>query len=310
MRRGGALAVFAALIALLAAAPAPAATPLRCNGEFHLCKRTFDRVVLPATHNSMSAQSLGWAIPNQQVDIPTQLAAGVRGFLLDTYYGHRRPDGVVVTDPTPTPDSRLYLCHVACALGATPLVEALASIRSFLVANPNNVLAIINEDSVSPADFEREVRASGLFKNVYRGAPGPRWPTLAAMIQARQQVLVLAERNAGAVPWYHRAYDGILQETGYSWASPDQIVKPANWSASCAPNRGGRNGSLFLMNHWSPPVAPTPAGSAVVNAAEVLVGRAEACRAARGLLPTIVAVDMFPSGGLLEAVRWLNAARR
>jgi hypothetical protein len=38
------------------------------------------------------------------------------------------------------------------------------------------------------------------------------------------------------------------------------------------------------------------------------VGRATACRELRGLIPTIVAVDMFRSGGLFEAVRRLNAA--
>ena len=61
------------------------------------------------------------------------------------------------------------------------------------------------------------------------------------------------------------------------------------------------------MNHWSPPLAPNPATSAAVNAADVIEGRAQTCARVRGKLPTIVAVDMFPAGGLLEAVRRLNA---
>jgi hypothetical protein len=289
------------------AGSASAAFPLRCNGDQRLCDRPFDKVVLPAAHNAMSAQSLGWSIPNQQVGIPEQLALGVRGFLLDTYYGHARPDGTVVTDRTPTADSRLYLCHVVCEIGATPLVEVLRRMRSFLVSQPGNVLAIVNEDSVSASDFAREVRRSGLINHVYQGPPGPAWPTLRKMIGTRRQVVILAERDSGNVPWYHEAYGGILQETAYTWANPSQLTDPANWPASCAPNRGGRSGSLFLMNHWSPPVAPNPATSALVNAADVLEGRALACRAARGLMPTIVAVDMFQSGGLFEAVRRLNA---
>ena len=36
-------------------------------------------------------------------DIPEQLQLGIRGFLLDTYYAHRQPDGTVVADPGPTP---------------------------------------------------------------------------------------------------------------------------------------------------------------------------------------------------------------
>jgi hypothetical protein len=61
------------------------------------------------------------------------------------------------------------------------------------------------------------------------------------------------------------------------------------------------------MNHWSPPLAPNPATSAVVNAASTIVGRARACRAVRGKLPTVIAADMVQAGGLVQAVRWLNA---
>jgi hypothetical protein len=130
------------------------------------------------------------------------------------------------------------------------------------------------------------------------------------MIRTRGQVVMLAEHHSGDVPWYHEAYRGTLQETAYNWPTPDLITDPARWPASCAPNRGGTTGSLFLMNHWSPPVAPSPATSAIVNATHVLVGRAEACRALRGLTPTIVAVDMFESGGLFEAVHELNSELR
>ena len=300
------LAVTLTLLAsLLAAGTSAARAP--CNGDRSLCDRHFDHVVLPAAHNAMSAASLGFAFPNQPVGIPDQLAQGVRGFLFDTYYAHREPDGTVLVDPTPTPQSSLYLCHVACQIGATPLIDVLRAMRSFLNRNPRNVLAIVNEDYVSPADFNREFKRAGLRRHVWRGRTGPRWPTLRTMIRQRRQVVVLAEHDSGNVPWYHEAYAGILQETNYNWPLAAQITDPANWPASCAPNRGGRTGSLFLMNHWSPPFGPTTAGSAIVNATNVLVGRARACRATRGLMPTIVAVDMFQSGGLFAAVRQLNA---
>ena len=64
------------------------------------------------------------------------------------------------------------------------------------------------------------------------------------------------------------------------------------------------------MNHWSPPVAPSPATSAVVNAADTIVGRANTCAFVRGAIPNIVAVDMFQSGGLFEAVARLNRRLR
>jgi hypothetical protein len=306
----------AAIIAGLALATgltgtAAARQPERCNGEAALCDRPLERVVLPAAHNAMSARSLGWQIPNQQVAVPEQLALGIRGLLIDTYYGHRLADGTVVNDPAPTAGSELFLCHVLCQLGATPLQDALGAIRAFLEAHPDNVLVIVNEDGIAPEDFAGAVRRSGLLRHVYKApppGPGRAWPTLRQLIVRRQQVVMLAERDASGVSWYHEAYDGILQETPYNWPAPSQLTTPGNWPATCVPNRGGRTGSLFLMNHWSPPVAPDPAVSAQVNATDVLTGRARACQAARGKLPNIVAVDMFESGGLFEAVRQLNAS--
>jgi hypothetical protein len=308
MRLRVVLALAAAALALPAPAVAAPKGPLRCNGDAALCDRPFDHVVIPATHNSMSSQALGWGIPNQQLSIPGQLRAGIRGFLIDTYYGHRQPDGVVVNDAVKTPQSDLYLCHVLCQLGATPLVDALRAMRDQLVADPGSVLVIINEDYIAPKDFRKAVQASGLRKYVYKGAPGPTWPTLREMIAKHQRVVVLAEHDSGRVRWYHEGYaEGILQETPYTWPAPSNLTDPAQWEASCRPNRGGTTGSLFLMNHWSPPVAPNPVTSAAVNAADVIEGRARTCARVRGRLPTIVAVDMFPAGGLLEAVARLNA---
>ena len=69
---------------------------------------------------------------------------------------------------------------------------------------------------------------------------------------------MLADREATGDPdWYRPTYEGILQETPYTFREPEELTDPANWPASCEPNRGGRRGSLFLMNHWSPPTAPS-----------------------------------------------------
>lgn len=310
VRRLLGLLLAAALLALPAAAAAGAG-PVTCNGLRSLCDKRFDRVVLPATHNSMSAYSLGWSIPNQPIGVPQQLALGVRGFLWDTYYGHRGSDRKVATHQDgKRPGDRLYLCHVVCANGATPLADVLRSLRDFLRAHPNEVVAIVNEDYITPRDYVAAIRATGLARYIYRGPTGPRWPTLRTMIRRRQRVVLLAEHHAGAASWYHLAYNGILQETPYNWPKPEQITSPSNWKSSCVPNRGGRHGSLFLMNHWSPPIAPAPANSAKVNAYRVLVGRAKACGRARGRLPNFVAVDQFLSGDLFRAVRALNALQR
>jgi hypothetical protein len=298
-------------LGLTLATTSPAAA-LTCNGSAALCSRPFDKVVLPATHNSMSAASLGFQIPNQPVGIPDQLNAGVRGFLIDTHYGRRMPDGSVATDDDGKGSGGVrgpYLCHVVCQIGASPLVPVLRSMRTFLHRHPGNVLLLDVEDYVAPKDFVAAMKRSGLAKFAYRGRTGPSWPSLRTMIKRHQQVVVLAEHRAGGAPWLHLDYAGIVQETPYTWDPATLITDPANWQASCAANRGGTIGSLFLMNHWSPPTPrpqPDPAADAQVNATAVLVGRARACQQVRGLLPTIIAVDQFRTGGLFAAVRQLN----
>ena len=312
-----AIVALALVAGALAATPAAAKREMRCNGAGRLCERPFNRVVLPGAHNAMSAGSLGWRIPNQSVAIPEQLETGIRALLIDTHYGRLQPDGTVLTDDegsVTTGERGLYLCHVLCQLGASPLVDALRSIRKFIRRRPNNVLAIINEDKISPEDFAGAMEQSGLIDYVYPGAPGPRWPTLKRMIRTHQQVVVLAERNAGtAYPWYHNAYDGIVQETPYTFDPPTMLIDAANWPASCEPNRGGTTGSLFLINHWSPSTPPPEtnfATSESVNAGDVIAGRAHQCAAQRGIKPSIIAVDQFAIGGLFAAVRQLNGTRR
>jgi len=301
---------------LATSSSASAAAPKTCNGEKALCSRTLDKVVLATTHNSMSAASLGWGIPNQQVGIPDQLKAGVHGLLFDTHYGYKTADGKVADAKEPIPGGAskdVYLCHESCGIGATLLKDVLSAMAKHIKKNPNNVFVIVNEDYVTPKDFATVVKSSGLLKYVYPGKATGKWPTLSTMIQKQQQVVILSEGHSGVkisgIPWYHLAYDGTVQETPYSWDTAPLIVDPANWAASCVPNRGGTKGKLFLMNHWAPTFAPTPAGSEIVNATAALVGRAKECKSVRGKLPNLVAVDMFKSGGLFAAVKQLNALK-
>lgn len=282
-----------------------------CNGFAALCSRTLDRVVLAGTHNSMSSESLGWAIPNQIGDIPSQLRGGIRALLIDTHYGVRRPDGTVVTadpgSPPPPPGPKeTFLCHAYCEIGATPLREGLGWIRDFLRAHRREVMVIVNEDYISPDDYAAAVRDSGLSRYVYRGRTD-RFPTLRRMIRRGRRVLMLAEHDAGTVRWYHPAYQGILQETPYSFSTTAELTDPAQLATSCRPNRGGTTAPLFLMNHWVlVNGVPSRAAAQVVNTRQAIVDRARACAKARGKLPTIVAVDSFGIGDLIGAVNELN----
>jgi hypothetical protein len=218
---------------------------------------------------------------------------GIRGLLIDAY----------------EVEGKMYLCHINCdpMMGRLPLGAVLGQMAKFLKAHPGEVLLIVNDDQSPAPPFVKAVEKSPLKKYLYRGATGP-WPTLRKMIAKNQRVVVLGERIAeGEAAWYHPAYEGILQETPYSWPEEAVLTDPARQPESCSPNRGGTTGSLFLMNHWSPPLGATEEGSSRVNVKETILSRVEACRQLRGRIPTVIAVDMVRSGDVVGAVKALNA---
>ena len=320
---------------------APAATPLTCNGYRVLCNRALNDVALAATHNSMASTTIPhWLFAQQDGSIADQLNEGIHGLLIDTYDGFQE-GGRVRTDLSrvskikaleqeigapaveaalrirarmgPPPGGRpgIFLCHGFCELGAITLSSALDDIRSFLVTHPADVVVIINQDEgVTPTDIERAFGQAGLLDLVYRGPLGP-FPKLRAMIDSNQRLVVLAENDAGDVPWYHLAYAHALQETPFSFRSPGLLADSANLEASCRPNRGPSTAPLFLLNHWIDTTpTPRPSLARIVNARAALLTRARTCERIRHRLPNLVAVDFYREGDLLGVVNALNGIGR
>jgi hypothetical protein len=331
------LAAAAALIATGEGSEAPAATPETCNGFTALCDRSLNDVAVAVTHNSMASVTIPtWTFGQQDGTIADQLREGVRGLMLDTYYGEST-GGTVRTDlaslpkratavqeigepavkaaerlrarvgPAGSGQRGIYLCHSFCELGAVSLDSALADIRSFLVANPGEVVMIINQDEgVTPGDIERAFERSGLLDLVYRGPLGP-FPTLQQMIDSGQRLVVMAENDAGTVPWYHLAYASGLQETPFRFRNAAALTDPPRLASSCRANRGPASAPLFLLNHWvdtSP--APRPSLASIVNARQALLQRARTCERIRHQLPNLVAVDFYRRGDLFGVVNTLN----
>lgn len=254
--------------------------PMACNGAQALCGRTFDTVVFPGTHNAFAATEAGFApvAANQVHAIPTQLADGIRVLLLDVYLDN----GEVV------------LCHGACGFGSTPHLEVLQQIHDFLVANPTEVLTIIYQDDVAPAEIEADFVEVGLVDLTYVHEGGA-WPTLGEMIDADTRLVVTAEQGGPPPVWYHHVWD-LTWDTPYTFTSIDDF--------SCDPNRGDPSNPLFLVNHWVSTEANLPdAGRAAeANALDVLLARIEACPRR----PTFLAVDFYEQGDLFAAVNALN----
>jgi hypothetical protein len=330
----GAVALFAGIGGTGEAAPPISA----CNGHEQLCGKRLNEVALPATHNSMSAPLPGWFGALQEAPIQDQLDDGVRGLLIDTHYGVELENGRVRTDLEDEasyerqkyvdglgPDAvdaalrlrkRLgfsgegergaFLCHSFCELGFTPLAPVLEDIRDFLVANPNEVLVLVNQDAIAADELVRLFEEADLARFAYDGPTEP-WPTLREMIRDDKRLVVLAENRAGSAPWYRLAYDGIVQETPFSFTRPAALTDPDRLPKSCRPNRGPPTAPLFLINHWvnSDPL-PQKSHARRVNAYEPLLRRARECARERDLMPTLVAVDFYREGDLFRVVDTLN----
>jgi len=302
-----------------------------CNGRPELCDRRVTDVAFAATHNSMAAaDEPGWFAAEQTGGIEAQLRFGIRGFLIDTWYGRRGPRGVA-TDyhrsgidrdalvgtygepavaalerlqgrlgfaPRGGRTSEVFLCHVACEGGATPLEEALRTMRRFLERNPGEVLILVVQDQVDPADARRAFVRSGLREYVLPERPRRRWPTLGQMVRRNERVIVLNEnRTDPEIPWMLPAFE-VMQETPFAFASPAAMT--------CAPGRGRTGKALFQLNHWVSQTIPSPRSAAVVNARSFLLSRARRCARERDAMPNLIAVDFYEEGDLLAVVDELN----
>ena len=136
----------------------------------------------------------GWFAALQERPIAGQLEDGIRGLLIDTHYADRLPNGRTrtyfgsadeparaieqdgVSEQSVEAALRLrdrlgfrgegergmYLCHTFCELGATPLADVLDDLHDFLVTHPAEVVVVINQDDVTPADFVGAVEDAGL----------------------------------------------------------------------------------------------------------------------------------------------------
>jgi hypothetical protein len=308
-----------------------------CNGHVELCKRAYDDVAYPATHNSMAAANeSGWFFPEQPIGIIDQLDSGVRVLLIDSWYGREtnRP-GVVTTvgeareravveanlafgeaavrsalrlqqavGLSPRGPTKAYLCHGLCEVGSTPWRENLDALRGWLDAHPREVVTLFIQDEVSPADTAALFREAGLMPDVYTPTAGGDWPTLGQMVESGKRLVVLMERHGGGTtyPWLLQGFDWV-QDTPFLFRRPAALIEGQD---TCAHNRGKVDAPLLLVNHWITDKTAEVSNARRVNGRDVLGPRLEKCRQERGMLPNFVAVDFYDRGDLFNLVDALN----
>lgn len=262
-----------------------------CNGHPQLCDRRYDDVAVVMTHNAMSSAEEGFVSPNQNRRLWRQLEDGVRGFMLDVHVGR---------------DGSVLLCHGLCALGQRPLADGLRDLRVFLDCHPHEVLTIIFESNASEAQVAEGFSASGLDRYVYtpEGPPGSdvAWPTLREMIAAGERVVVFTADGERTLPWHLYTYD-------WAWENPYSAEAAAD--LSCREDRGGRDRSLWVFNHFLTAPVASPALAEMVNHDPFFTTRVDGCRTdAGGDLPNFVTVDFYDLGDVFAVVDALNGLPR
>jgi hypothetical protein len=297
---GGASTVApSALPQTCARGPRNTTVPATCNGAAELCTRTYDRVVVPMTHNAMSNADEHWTPPNQTHGVARQLADGVRGMMLDLhdYDADAEANSVARIDGKSAVD-QVYLCHGPCALGRTRLLDGLCTITKFLDENPGEVFSIVFENDVADADTDEVLRASGLADYAYAHAKGAAWPTLRELVDSGKRLVVFLEQNGGMPAYLHRGY------TDEMWDTPYSFMNQADFT--CALGRGAKSNALFLVNHWLGRPLADIALAREVNTTAVLGDRVAKCTTEAGRVPTFVSVDFYDVGDLFGVVRKAN----
>jgi hypothetical protein len=285
-----------------------------CNGHAELCDRRYDRIVQAATHNSMSSPDVVRVWPEHDGNIREQLRSGIRTLMIDASYWsgidsalvrslrvHLTSDAEIALlktiDTHLAPRPGIYLCHSRCAYGAISMTSALVDIKAFLDDNPDEVVTLMIQDAIDPADAEAAFVESGIDDLLYAGTPGGEWPTLGELIDRNQRLIVFSEQHAAPPAWFMSAF-GHIQDTPYGARAPEQLT--------CAPNRGPREASLFLLNNWVEGRAPDRAEAGIVNGKDFITERARRCARERGIMPNFIAVSFYGIGDVLGAVDELN----
>lgn len=252
-----------------------------CNGHEALCDRPYDQVLFPGTHNAMSNREDRWILPNQNRNLRNQLRDGIRVLLLDVY----------------DQNGEILLCHSICAAGRRPFLDAMNELRSFLDANPGEVVTLILEDYVTAEQIEEVMEAAGLVERAWTQTIGEPWPTLREMVDAGRTLVVTAQSRRPPPAWLHNIWQHGW-DTPFTFSSVDDFT--------CRANRGDSSHPLFLVNHWILNPAASPDHARLANPREVLLERIETCRDQWDRLPTFLAVDFYEIGDLFDVVDELN----
>ncbi|CAF2105822.1 unnamed protein product [Brassica oleracea] len=261
----------------------------------------FNKYAWLTTHNSFArlgqvskTGSVILAPTNQQDSVTSQLANGVRGFMLDMYDF----------------ENDIWLCHSFDGMcfnftAFQPAVNVLREIQVFLENNKDEVVTIIIEDYVkSPKGLTKVFNAAGLQKFMFPVTRMPKnggdWPALDDMIQQNQRLLVFTSDRS------KEATEGIAYQWKYM---VENQYGNGGLKVGACPNRAqsapmsDKSKSLVLVNHF--PDAPDLVVACRQNSGPLLESIKACYQAAGQRWPNFIAVDFYKrsdGGGAPQAV--------
>ncbi|KAL8701526.1 MAG: hypothetical protein Q9224_000464 [Gallowayella concinna] len=185
-----------------------------CNGREAFCNRKYSNITHIATHDAPFIGVL--PMENQNVDIPTQLDAGIRFLQAQT---HRNAFG------------KLSLCHTHCLMkDAGLLSDYLKVIKVWLDKNPKEVVTILltNGDRLHINEFHKSFNISGIIPYTYSARGDPEkwsldsWPTLGELINNNTRLIAFLDMGAdqARIPYLHN-------EFSYFWETPFETLDPS-----------------------------------------------------------------------------------
>ncbi|KAL8882472.1 MAG: hypothetical protein Q9198_000538 [Flavoplaca austrocitrina] len=279
-----------------------------CNGREEFCNRRYSNITHIATHDAPFVGVL--PMENQNVDIPTQLDAGIRFLQAQT---HRNAFG------------KLSLCHTHCLMkDAGLLTDYLKVIKEWLNKNPQEVVTLLltNGDRLRISEYDKAFNKSGIIPYTYSAHGDPKngslesWPTLGQLIANKTRLIAFLDTGADqkTVPYLHN-------EFSYFWETPFETVDESAFS-SCSIDRPvgldkfpiRAKQRMYIVNHF---LDTKIGGIQVPNRRDAgksnswggkagIGSHAKKCIERYGRAPAAVLVNYFDKGEVFKAQDRLN----
>ncbi|KAH7885988.1 PLC-like phosphodiesterase [Phlebopus sp. FC_14] len=259
-----------------------------CNGSPDLCNHSFGNVTFVGAHDSY-AVGVNNLATNQDYNITQQLNDGIRMLQVQAH----DLNGVI------------QLCHTSCSLyNGGPLSSYLATVKTWLDANPNDVLSllIVNSDNFPPSAYDSVFKGAGLDTISYAppsaSIPATQWPTLGSLIDSGKRLITFMDASADftSVPY-------IIDEFTNIWETPYDVTT----TFDCSVNRtkGDSSTQMYLINHFLDVMvlgqpAPDPSHANQTNAVSgqnSLGAQVDLCASQYGRNPNFMLVDFYEYGG-------------